>query len=160
MGRAVAVVALVVAGTTNNAAACSLVTPIAVPFQASERTVPAKPPVMPPVAVQRIKRGNGADPNDSCSDLGAVTFAIPASRTARRLLYSFQTLRATGEPLAIDAPPSRGIEYQGQLLFTFPWLDGTHSDQEPFEAVVRITPYRPTGEQGEPVELVVSDNGR
>ena len=65
-----------------------------------------------------------------------------------------------GEPIEISIGPSRGIEYDENLLFTFPWVDGAYSDQDPFKVVIRVTPYRPTGQAGKAVDLVVSDNGR
>ena len=91
-----AIAVLALSGVAADAAACSLVTPVRTGFVASREAAQAEPSVMPTVEVRGIKRGNALNPSDSCSDLGAVTFAIRANRATRSLLYSFETIHADG----------------------------------------------------------------
>jgi hypothetical protein len=156
---------LLVIGTSLGAApnasrACSVIGARAVEFEPHVTATKKAPPVAPPLRVAGIRRGTAGDGSDTCSDIGVITFEMPANRKTRKLLLAFETIQINSGEVTVHVGPSPGFEYEGQIRYSFPWVDGGYTSQEPIDIVVKVTPFWRTGEAGEPVNMRVTQDGR
>ncbi len=150
-----AILITVLCSVSGQLNACSLV-PLLEAFEASHTEALA--PVTPNFKVAGIERGSDDGNYGSCSDFGFITFKLSGSYPPQG--YIFERVRGEFEdrlfePVAVI--PSKFID--DKALFTFVWLDGSSSEQEPISFTVSIVAVNGAGERSEPQYLDVRHPG-
>lgn len=138
--------------------ACSIAAPgsVDVAPRAARDGEPVPPP--PAMRLEAITRGNGAEPQTSCSDLGMVSLSVPDSDVST---YLFELVSSTTEFPNLPAGPVRaGPPQDGKRYFVFPWIDGAFDEQEAIHLRIRVTALSPTGARGGNIVIAVDDPGR
>ena len=138
--------------------ACWISPPIRAVMVSGQNELHGVAPKVPSVSYE-IRRGDGTRPLDSCSDTGVLILEMPLEGENASLAYEFKvTSKGSSRAIIVDGI-YRGYELarEGKLQFPFSWVDGADVIQEPIEISVQITPYRLTGETGDPVVLQIAD---
>lgn len=128
------------------------------------------PPVMPwdvkeghqklevPKFEYEVHRGKLRENNDSCADTGVLTFTIRANEYSKAGTgYLIEILESTEDEIVLPDYPimAQGIE----STYSFPWLDGATTVQEPLKLLVRITQMSTDGKKSDPIIVEVVHYG-
>ncbi len=109
-----------------------------------------------------IKRGVGPTKEkggwsaSSCDDLGTISIVLtdPIDEDVEDVGYRIE--KVDGDlPTDLDLPDDLWI---GPELF-FVWIDGAEDDQDAFDFTLEITPIDRAGNEGEPIEVRLEDDG-
>jgi len=120
-------------------------------------------PDMPEFNDLTIHRGRGPRKLDdgsmmstSCDDIGFITIELmdPAEDDPEDVGYSVDLL--DGElPMGLTLPEGT---YAGPGI-SLSWIDEAIHDQDPFGFTLQITPFDTSGNQGDPLEVWLEDDG-
>lgn len=128
-------------------------------FEIDERVADREPPAAAVVKDVRITRGKGPVRENgrvvggsSCDDIG--TIAIEVDTDDPDVGYFLGRVDGTlpeGFELPASARPARGLFLH--------WIDGNSDDQDAFGFTLRITSVDRAGNRGEPIDIVIEDDG-
>lgn len=155
--------ALVSLGLATPAAACSLVGPEVLLVDTSLEDV--QPPEAPEITAIEITRGRGPQPagpgrsvSTSCDDLGIVSLSITQPDGGPDPDGDVGYLLELAEGTLADGMSLPTEPWLGPIL-TLSWIDGATDDQEPFDALLAITPIDRAGNLGPTVTVELADDG-
>jgi hypothetical protein len=143
------------------AAACSFAPPDYVEVEPRVARAGEPVPPAPAIGVAGVSRGNGDEPQLSCSDLGVVSLWMPDDAATAATIVVFDVLSSTAaESIVPDRPMRAGPARDGRRYFVFPWIDGADDAQEPLRMRIRATALSATGARGGSTMIEVDDPGR
>lgn len=128
------------------------------------------PPVMPwevkdatekleaPKFKYEVHRGRQRENNDSCADTGVLTLTIHANEySIAGTGYLIEILESTEDEIILPDYPIMALGIES--TYSFPWLDGATTVQEPLKLLMRITQMNTGGKKSEPIIVEVVHYG-